>query len=99
MSESVIRYVEGTGYLLESRAFNAELKRERKKVAQLFSPPPPSRRPVPGRYSLISFYLMMDRAKNLDEAMEQFSETMDKIYSLLIESGLPDLRLVLVGDC
>ena len=34
----------------------------------------------------------MEKAKNLDESNEQFGETMEKIYSLLVESGVPDAR-------
>lgn len=34
----------------------------------------------------------MEKAKNLDEANDQFGETMEKIYSLLVESGTPDAR-------
>ncbi|GMI05162.1 hypothetical protein TrVE_jg12412 [Triparma verrucosa] len=32
----------------------------------------------------------MEKAKNLDEANEFFGETMEQIYSVLVESGLPD---------
>ena len=34
----------------------------------------------------------MEKAKNLDEANEFFGETMEQIYSVLVESGLPDSR-------
>lgn len=34
----------------------------------------------------------MEKAKNVDDANEFFGETMEQIYGLLQESGLPDSR-------